>query len=169
MSQYFGNVDKIVYEGKESDNPLAFKHYNPNEVVAGKTMAEHLRFSIAYWHSFTAGGADPFGEETMERKWNQYSGMDLAKARVDAAFELMDILDAPYFAFHDRDIAPEGDTLRETNANLDVIVSELERNMKASGRKLLWNTANMGSRIVASFMVRPRATMPMFLHMLRHK
>lgn len=143
MGKYFGQIDNIAFEGRESDNPLAFKHYNPNEVIAGKTMAEHLRFSVAYWHSFTAGGNDPFGEATMVRGWDQYSGMDLAKARVEAAFELMDILDTPYFAFHDRDIAPEGETLRETNANLDVIVADIQRNMKATGRKLLWNTANM--------------------------
>lgn len=142
---YFGNVGKIAYEGRESTNPLAYKHYNPTEVVGGKTMAEHLRFSIAYWHSFTANGADPFGAGTMVRDWDKFSGLDLAKARVEAAFELMDILDAPYFAFHDRDIAPEGDTLRETNANLDVIVAAIQANMKSSGRKLLWNTANMFS------------------------
>lgn len=142
---YFGNVGKIAYEGRQSTNPLAYKHYNPTELVGGKTMAEHLRFSVAYWHSFTANGSDPFGAGTMVRDWDKFSGLDLAKARVEAAFELMDILDTPYFAFHDRDIAPEGDTLRETNANLDVIVAAIQANMKSSGRKLLWNTANMFS------------------------
>ena len=140
---YFGNIGKIPYEGPESDNPLAFKYYNPKEIVAGKTMEEHLRFSVAYWHSFTAAGTDPFGAGTMIREWDRYTGMDLAKARVEAAFELMDILDVPYFAFHDRDIAPEGETLRETNANLDVIVPIIKSNMQTTGRKLLWNTANL--------------------------
>lgn len=140
---YFENVPKISYEGRQSKNPLAFKFYNPDAVVAGKTMKEHLRFSVAYWHSFTGSGSDPFGAGTAVRGWDRYTGMDLAKARVEAAFELMEILDIPYFCFHDRDIAPEGDTLKETNKNLDVIVALIRENMKATGRKLLWNTANM--------------------------
>jgi xylose isomerase len=143
LMSYFGHKGKIRYEGRDSDNPLAFKFYNPDEVVAGKTMAEHLRFSVTYWHSFTAEGSDPFGAGTMIREWDKYTGMDRAKARVEAAFELMEILGAPYFAFHDRDIAPEGDTLRETFANIDAIVSLLKSNMQATGRKLLWNTANL--------------------------
>jgi xylose isomerase len=108
-------------------------------------MKEWLRFSVAYWHSFTYNGSDPFGAGTMQRDWDRFSGLDLAKARVEAAFELMEILDAPYFAFHDRDIAPEGSTLQETNKNLDIIVAQIKENMKSSGRKLLWNTANMFS------------------------
>jgi len=140
---YFGNVDKIKYEGKASTNPLAFKHYNPNQVILGKTMREHLRFAVAYWHSYTYNGSDPFGSGTMRRGYDQYTGMDLAKARVEANFELLDILDADYFCFHDRDIAPEGDTLQETNKNLDAIVALIKDNMKATGKKLLWNTANM--------------------------
>lgn len=143
MASYFGNVSKIAHEGKASTNPLAYKFYDPNAVVAGKTMKEWLRFSVAYWHSFTYNGSDPFGAGTMQRGWDRFTGLDLAKARVEAAFELMEILDAPYFAFHDRDISPEGDTLQETNKNLDVIVSLIKENMKTSGRKLLWNTANM--------------------------
>lgn len=145
MASYFGNVSRILYEGKTSNNPLAYKFYEPNAVVAGKTMKEWLRFSVAYWHSFTYNGSDPFGAGTMQRDWDRFSGLDLAKARVEAAFELMDILDVPYFAFHDRDIAPEGSTLQETNKNLDVIVALIKENMKTSGRKLLWNTANMFS------------------------
>lgn len=142
---YFGNVDKVQYEGKLSTNPLAFKHYNPEQVVLGKTMREHLRFAVAYWHSFTANGSDPFGVGTAVRGYDKFSGMDLAKARVDACFELLHILDADYFCFHDRDIAPEGATLQETNKNLDEIVALLKSNMKSSGKKLLWNTANMFS------------------------
>lgn len=145
MGAYFGNVPAIPFEGKNSTNPLSYKFYNPEAVVAGKTMKEWLRFSIAYWHSFTYNGSDPFGAGTMVRDWDRFSGLDLAKARVEAAFELMEILDAPYFAFHDRDIAPEGGTLQETNKNLDIIVAQIKENMKSSGRKLLWNTANMFS------------------------
>ena len=85
---YFKNISKVQYEGPESDNPLAFKHYNPKEVVGGKTMEEHLRFSVAYWHTFTADGTDPFGAPSMVRPGDEYTGMDLARARVDAAFEL---------------------------------------------------------------------------------
>ncbi len=140
---YFGSVNKVAYEGKDSKNPLAFKYYNPEEVVGGKTMKEQLRFSVAYWHTFTADGTDPFGAATMQRPWNQYTGMDLAKARVEASFELYEKLGVPFFAFHDRDIAPEGSTLKETNENLDIIVGMIKEYMKTSNVKLLWNTANM--------------------------
>jgi xylose isomerase len=140
---YFGNVSKIQYEGRQSTNPLSFKFYNPDQVILGKTMREHLRFAVAYWHSFTGNGSDPFGSATAVRDWDKFSGMDLAKARVEACFELLNILDVDYFAFHDRDIAPEGDTLQETNKNLDEIVALIKDNMKANGKKLLWNTANM--------------------------
>ncbi|MGK3723220.1 xylose isomerase [Priestia megaterium] len=140
---YFESANKVMYEGKDSRNPLAFKYYNPEEVVGGKTMKEQLRFSIAYWHTFTADGTDPFGAATMQRSWDKYDGMDLAKARVEAAFQLFEKLDVPFFAFHDRDIAPEGNTLKETNKNLDVIVNMIKDYMKTSNVKLLWNTANM--------------------------
>jgi xylose isomerase len=140
---YFESVNKVSYEGKDSKNPLAFKYYNPEEVVGGKTMKEQLRFSVAYWHTFTADGTDPFGAATMQRSWNKYDGMDLAKARVEAAFQLFEKLGVPFYAFHDRDIAPEGNTLKETNENLDVIVSMIKEYMKTSNVKLLWNTANM--------------------------
>jgi len=140
---YFESVGKIQYEGRNSDNPLAFKHYNPQQVVLGKTMEEHLRFAVAYWHTFTANGSDPFGAGTMIRPWDRYTAMDLAKARVEASFEFYEKLGAPYFCFHDRDIAPEGSTLKETNANLDEIVALIKEHMKSSKVKLLWNTANM--------------------------
>lgn len=142
-TKYFGSANKVVYEGKDSTNPLAFKYYNPQEVIGGKTMKEHLRFSIAYWHTFTADGTDVFGSATMQRPWDHYKGMDLAKMRVEAAFEMFEKLDAPFFAFHDRDIAPEGSTLKETNQNLDMIVGMIKDYMRNSGVKLLWNTANM--------------------------
>ncbi|MGG0465194.1 xylose isomerase [Priestia aryabhattai] len=140
---YFESVNKVLYEGKDSKNPLAFKYYNPEEVVGGKTMKDQLRFSIAYWHTFTADGTDPFGAATMQRSWDRYDGMDLAKARVEAAFQLFETLNVPFFAFHDRDIAPEGSTLQETNKNLDVIVTMIKEYMQTSNVKLLWNTANM--------------------------
>ncbi|WP_090738210.1 xylose isomerase [Paenibacillus sp. Mc5Re-14] len=142
---YFEQVSKINFEGKQSDNPFAFKFYNPQEIVAGKTMEEHLRFSMAYWHTLVAGGSDPFGVETAERPWSKFTGLDLAKARVEAAFELLDKLNLPYFAFHDVDIAPEGASLKEFYSNLDTIVDLIEEHMKATGKKLLWNTANMFS------------------------
>ncbi|MCL6454259.1 MAG: xylose isomerase [Alicyclobacillus sp.] len=140
---YFEGIDKISFEGPQSKNPLAYKYYNPDEVVLGKRMEDYLRFSVAYWHTFVADGSDPFGVGTMQRPWSGYTGMDLAKARVEAAFEFIDKLGLKYFAFHDRDIAPEGDTLAETNRNLDVIVSMISDYMKTSSVKLLWNTANL--------------------------
>ncbi|YBV92445.1 xylose isomerase [Bacillus sp. PK9-021] len=140
---YFESVNKVLYEGKDSKNPLTFKYYNPEEVVGGKTMKDQLRFSVAYWHTFTADGTDPFGAATMQRSWDRYDGMDLAKARVEAAFQLFETLNVPFFAFHDRDIAPEGSTLQETNKNLDVIVTMIKEYMQTSNVKLLWNTANM--------------------------
>ncbi|KMY22267.1 xylose isomerase [Bacillus pumilus] len=136
-------IGKIQFEGKQSKNPLAFKHYDPSEMIGGKTMKDHLRFSVAYWHTLTADGTDMFGTGTMQRAWDSYSGMDLAKARLEVAFQLFDLLDVPYFSFHDRDIAPEGDTLQETNQQLDIILERMKEYMRDSGVKLLWNTANM--------------------------
>lgn len=140
---WFPNVPKIRYEGRGSDNPFAFKHYNPQEVVLGKTMEEHLRFAVAYWHTFVGAGADPFGVGTAVRKWDSLSPLDKAKARVEANFELLDKLGIQFFCFHDVDIAPEGETLAETNRNLDIIVSMIKDYMKATGKKLLWNTVNL--------------------------
>jgi xylose isomerase len=139
----FPNVPKIGYEGRGSKNPFAFKHYNAQEMVLGKTMEEHLRFAVAYWHTFVAAGSDPFGVGTAVRSWDSLSPLDKAKARVEANFELMDKLNMPFYCFHDVDIAPEGATLAETNKNLDVIVALLKENMKSSGKKLLWNTVNL--------------------------
>ncbi|MBW7476843.1 xylose isomerase [Paenibacillus oenotherae] len=140
---YFQSIGKIQYEGKGSDNPLAFKHYNPSEIIMGKSMEEHMRFAIAYWHTLTGAGSDPFGAGTAHRAWDYADAMDTAKARVEANFEFLDKIGVPYYCFHDRDIAPEGNTLQETNRNLDVIVELLEQHMRTSGKKLLWNTANM--------------------------
>lgn len=146
MDKYFKNVSKIKYEGPKSDNPFAFKYYNPEEVIDGKTLKEHLRFAIAYWHTFTGTGADPFGVATMQRPWNSLTDpMDHAKAKMEAAFEFFEKIDAPFFCFHDRDIAPEGETLKETNKNLDEIVSTAKEYMKSGSTKLLWGTANLFS------------------------
>ncbi|GAA4710524.1 xylose isomerase [Brevibacillus fulvus] len=142
---YFANVTPIQYEGARSTNPLSFKYYNPEEKIGGKTMEEHLRFSVAYWHTFTFKGTDPFGSDNMPRPWDRYDSMDAAKARVEAAFELFEKLNVPYFTFHDVDVAPEGGNLRETYQNLDVIVAMLKDYMKTSKTKLLWNTANLFS------------------------
>ncbi|WP_193065482.1 xylose isomerase [Oceanobacillus oncorhynchi] len=139
---YFKSINKVNYEGAASTNPYAFKFYNPEEVVGGKTMEDSLRFGVAYWHTFTEDLSDPFGTGAAIRPWDQYQGLDLAKARVEAAFEFFEKLNVPYFCFHDVDIAPEGDTLKETNANLDTIVSMIKNYMKDSKTKLLWNTAN---------------------------
>jgi len=144
---YFPEIQKIKFEGSKSQNPLAFKYYNPDEVVLGKTMKEHLRFSMSYWHTFTYMGTDPFGQETMIRPWDHLATdpLEIAKIRVKVAFEFMEKMGIEYFCFHDRDIAPEGKTLEESNRNLDVIVDIIEQEMKRTGIKLLWGTANLFS------------------------
>lgn len=143
MSEYFNGVSKINYEGKDSDNPLAFKYYNPDEVIAGKTMKDHLRFAVAYWHTFQGTGGDPFGPGTALRPWDNISDpMELAKAKVAANFEFCEKLGVPFFCFHDRDIAPEASTLTETNKRLDVIIALVKEYMKTSSVKLLWGTTN---------------------------
>ena len=142
---YFENIDQIKYEGHKSTNPLAFKYYNPEEKVAGKSIEDTLRFGVAYWHTFTMDGSDPFGSGNMIRSWDKFKGMDLAKARVEAGFEFFEKLNVPFFCFHDIDIAPEGENLRETYKNLDEIVLMIKEYMSTSKTKLLWNTANMFS------------------------
>lgn len=142
---YFSNISAINYEGPKSTNDLAFKYYNPEEVVGGKTMEEILRFGVAYWHTFTYDGGDPFGAGNMERTWDKFSGMDLAKARLEASFEFYEKLNVPFFCFHDVDVAPEGQSLAESHKNLDEIIDMMEKYMATSKTKLLWNTANMFS------------------------
>ncbi|KMK78029.1 xylose isomerase [Alkalihalobacillus pseudalcaliphilus] len=139
---YFNDISKIQYEGPKSTNPFAFKFYNPEDTIDGKTFEEYLRFGVAYWHTFTEDLSDPFGAGTALRPWDRYTGLDLAKARVEAAFEFFEKLGVPYFCFHDVDIAPEGDSLAESNKNLDIIVSMVKDYMKDSKTKLLWNTVN---------------------------
>ena len=142
MGEIFPEVNTIEFEGKDSKNPLAFKYYNPKEKLGDKTMEEHLRFSVAYWHTFTGDGTDPFGSATMERPWNNINDpMEKAKLRVEAAFEFMSKLGVKYFCFHDRDIAPTGKNLSETNDNLDTIVDLIEEKMNEYDINLLWGTA----------------------------
>ncbi|WP_239253453.1 xylose isomerase [Listeria ilorinensis] len=142
---YFPNVEKVQFEGTGSDNPFAFRHYNPDEVVLGKTMKEHLRFAVAYWHTLTQDGSDPFGQATNIRTWLADDPMQTARNRVEAGFEFFTKLGVPYYCFHDVDIAPEGETLKETFQNQDEIVTLLKEKMDETGVKLLWNTANMFS------------------------
>ena len=140
--EYFKSIQKIQYEGADSKNPLAFRFYNPDEIVGGKTMREQLRFAMSYWHTMCAGGTDMFGSETIIKSYGAQDAMEIAKNKAYASFELMDKLGIDYFCFHDRDIAPEGTTLRETNARLDEITDLLETLMKQSNKKVLWGTAN---------------------------
>ncbi len=144
MTDFFGSLSKIKYEGPESDNPLAFHHYNPDEIVMGKSLKEHLRFAIAYWHSFAWEGGDPFGGRTFDRPWFG-DEMSKAKLKADVAFELFDLLGAPYFCFHDVDVRPEGKNFAESLSNLNEIVDYFEEKMESSETKLLWGTANMFS------------------------
>ena len=142
---YFSTVDKIKYEGVTTENPMAFRHYNPSEVVMGKTMKEHLRFAVAYWHTMTQDGSDPFGSPTNIRTWAGSTPMETAKNRVEAFFEILEKLGVEYFCFHDVDIAPEGDSLEEFFNNIDEITDLIKAKMDQTGIKLLWNTANMFS------------------------
>lgn len=138
----FPDIDKIPYEGPKSKNPLAFKHYHAEELVEGKTMRDHLRFSVVYWHTFRGTGTDPFGAGTMLRPWDDgTSSLENAKRRVRVAFEFIEKLGAPFYAFHDRDVAPEGATLAESNKNLDAVVKILKEEQQRTGIKLLWGTA----------------------------
>ncbi len=143
-TDFFKGIDKAVYEGPDSTNPMAFHHYNPSEMVMGKRMDEHLRFAAAYWHSFAWPGGDPFGGETFQRPWFGDS-MEKARLKADVAFEMFDILNVPYFCFHDADMRPEGDSFAESLRNLEEIVDYFGTKMETTGTKLLWGTANMFS------------------------
>jgi xylose isomerase len=145
-SPQFFDVPHIRFEGEKSSNPLAFRHYDPAEVIDGRTMKDHMRFSIAYWHSFRGVGSDPFGPGTITRPWETgRDAVSVAKRRMDAAFEFFVKIEAPFWAFHDRDIAPEGATLAESNRNLDQVVAHAKMLQKATGVRLLWGTANLFS------------------------
>jgi xylose isomerase len=141
---FFGDIAPVKYEGPDSTNPLAFRHYNPDEKIMGKRMEDHLRFAVAYWHSFAWQGGDPFGGQTFERPWFGDS-MDHAKLKADVAFELFQILGTPFYAFHDADVRPEGATFAESRKNLEAIVDIFAEKQRKTGVKLLWGTANLFS------------------------
>lgn len=142
MTEAFPKIKQIKYEGPDSKNPLAFKHYNPDEIVEGKTMRDHLRFSVVYWHTMRGTGADMFGRGTFFRPWEDGTdSVKMAIKRAKVMFEFCTKLGAPFYAFHDRDVAPEGRSLKETNQNLDKVVKELKKLQEDTGVKLLWGTA----------------------------
>ncbi len=141
---FFGDIQKIKYEGPDSTNPLAFRHYNPDEIVGGKRMEDHLRFAVAYWHTFTWPGGDPFGGQTFERPWFEDT-MQAAKLKADVAFEFFSLLGSPFYCFHDADVRPEGKTFAENTKNLNEIVDYFGQKQSDTGVKLLWGTANLFS------------------------
>lgn len=138
---FFPEIEKIPFEGHESTNPLAFRYYDPKQVVLDKTMAEHLRFAVCYWHSFAAPGDDVFGDGTWDRPWNDDLGG--ARQKLACAFEFFEKLGNPYYCFHDRDVAPEGQNYQETDRNLKTMGDELAQAQDRTGVKLLWGTANL--------------------------
>src|SRR5258707_8884764 len=142
MKPAFPEISKIPYEGPSSKNPLAFKHYDSTKVIEDRTMVEHLRFSVAYWHTFRNILSDPFGAGTAIRPWDDGSNsIENACNRARVAFEFIEKLGAPFYAFHDRDVAPEGASLAESNRNLDTVVQVLKEEQQRTGIKLLWGTA----------------------------
>ncbi len=147
-TKFFGDIETIPFEGPDSDNALAFRHYKPDEIIMGKRMEDHLRFAACYWHSFCWPGGDPFGGQTFERPWfadQMGDTIEAAKLKADVAFEMFSALGVPYFCFHDADVRPEGQSFAENTANLNEIVEYFEGKMAATGVKLLWGTANLFS------------------------
>lgn len=141
--EYFKGIGEIKYEGRDSDNPLAFKYYNPEQIVAGKTMREHFKFAIAYWHSFCGQGSDPFGPGTQNFEWDRSSDpIQAAKDKADAAFEFVAKMGFDYFCFHDFDLIQEASTFSESEKRLAIITDYIKEKKAASGIKLLWGTAN---------------------------
>ena len=145
MTEFFKGIPKILYEGPETANEFAYRHYDPDEVVMGKRMEDQLRFAVAYWHSFAWEGGDPFGGRTFDRPWYPQDTMDHAKLKADVAFEMFAILGQPFFCFHDADVRPEGATFAESKARLDEIVDYFGTRMEETGTRLLWGTANLFS------------------------
>ncbi len=144
--EYFPGVNSIPYEGRESDNPLAFKFYDRDKLIDGRTMEQHLRFAVCYWHTFCAKGSDPFGADTQVFPWDEPEDpMTAARARMDAAFEFFTKLGVPYYCFHDRDMAPEGSSVEASERNLATMVELAAERQQATGMKLLWGTANVFS------------------------
>ncbi len=147
--EYYKGVGSIQYEGKASDNPFAYKYYNPDQIVAGKTMRDHFKFAIAYWHSLCGQGGDPFGPGTQQFPWDASSDpIQRAKDKADAAFELITKLGFDYFCFHDVDLIEEAPTLTENEKRLQQITDYIAEKQQASGVKLLWGTANCFSNPV---------------------
>jgi xylose isomerase len=144
VTDFFKGISPVKYEGPGSTNPLAYRHYNKDEIVLGKRMEDHIRPGVAYWHTFAWEGGDPFGGRTFDRPWYD-KGMEGARLKADVAFELFDLLDMPFFCFHDADIAPEGETLAESNRNVRAIGEIFAKKMEKSRTKLLWGTANLFS------------------------
>lgn len=143
MTEFFKHIDKIKFEGKESTNPLAFRHYDAEKMILGKKMKEHLRFAACYWHNFCWPGSDVFGVGTFERPWFQNGdAMEMALMKADAAFDFFSKLSVPYYCFHDVDVAPEGNSIKEYVNNFQTMVDVLERKQEETGLKLLWGTAN---------------------------
>ena len=150
MTPAFPNIDRIEYEGPDSNNLFSFRWYNADELIEGRSMKEHMRFSITYWHTFRGTGSDPFGAGTMVRPWEDGTdSVENACNRARVAFEFIEKIGAPYYAFHDRDVAPEGATLAESNRNLDAVVAVLKEEQERTGIKLLWGTATMHEPRVA--------------------
>jgi len=144
--EYFPNISRIEYEGRDSDNPLAFKAYDPSRLVMGKSMEDHLRFAVCYWHTFCSGGADPFGSETRNHEWLVGSDpLTVSEQKMDAAFELISKLNVPYYCFHDIDMSTESDSLSATQSNLKSMVAMAKTRQAETGIKLLWGTANVFS------------------------
>lgn len=143
MAEYFNNVQKIKYEGPKSKNMFAFKYYNPDEVVMGKTMREHLKFAMSWWHTLCAEGADMFGRGTSDKSFGTNGDpIEHAKAKIDVGFELMDKLGIDYFCFHDVDLVDEADTLAESNKRMDIVSDYILEKMNQTGKKCLWGTTN---------------------------
>jgi len=141
---YFPNISKILYNPNAPPSELCFKHYNAKRVVLGKTLEEHLRFSVVYWHTWRGTGADPFGAPTINRPWDDGTdSIENALRRMDVNFEFLQKLGSPFWAFHDRDIAPEGVNLQETNRNIDIVVDHALELQKKTGIRLLWGTSNL--------------------------
>ncbi|RIK85705.1 MAG: xylose isomerase [Hyphomicrobiales bacterium] len=141
---FFGDIGPVRYEGPDSANPLAYRFYDPDEIVLGKRLEDHLRFAVAYWHSFAWEGGDPFGGRTFARPWYGET-MELAKLKADVAFEMFSILGTPFYCFHDADVRPEGDTLKESIGRLDAVADIFARKQEETGVRLLWGTANLFS------------------------
>ena len=144
MTVYFHDIPAVTYQGPQATSDFAYRHYDPDRMVMGKRLEEHLRFALAWWHCFAWPGGDPFGSQTFERPWFGDT-MELARLKADAAFELFDILGQPFFCFHDADICPEGTNFAENSARLDEITDYIGTKMEASGTRLLWGTANLFS------------------------